>query len=717
MKSGKRKYVIAIIIAFLLALVMEYAIHAGNPPHIRYEFDGAVQHELFPADLTSEGYDIAGDTYTPLDEDPRLFLDFPDGGLVSSVRVLLREPLAEQMELQAYLRNADGLYSVENARISYAEPGSTEAVIDIVPGEYPQIRLDLNGEFTLDRIQSSAQPTTKVVYPEAWSIPRLLVLFAVLSVLFILLLYFHVFCKIKRAFITAFHAIRTHPKQTRKVVFVTAGIIAALCVLVYAGLGLLGKSPEPVFFGFAAAFGFALSMFILFFKYTRKKPEYFFLAIFIPAALFISCAAPTTLALMSWDDNVHYEEIQNLSYFGEDAKMTLADFNYINRFYSPRTFSVEEQDAIYAQMEDQYSEGAFYLADGNGLEFNKLSYLPSSIVLFLGRMLGGSFHGLIIAARIAILLVFALLCFLAIRKLKSGKLILILIALFPTNVFLAANLSYDPWLTGFTMLGFAWFFSECQEPDKLLSTKNWIIMLGALFVGMAPKAIYFPLVALLFFLPKTKFASRKTHAVYLLTVLGTFLALLLSFLLPLFTEGVGMGDLRGGTSVNATEQVAYILANPLTFAQTMLGYLPLYLAVGNMQMFTTSFAYLGDGSFYLVLLILLVFVAFTDRNKFDRFTTTIPHKIRTLADAFITVVCVATVMYVSFTPVGHHTVEGCQARYLMPVIFPVLYVIGSKYTFKKMNWNVYNTAVFSIAGLILFFNIGYMIVGRYFLYN
>lgn len=134
-------------------------------------------------------------------------------------------------------------------------------------------------------------------------------------------------------------------------------------------------------------------------------------------------------------------------------------------------------------------------------------------------------------------------------------------------------------------------------------------------------------------------------------------------------------------------------------------------------MYMTSFAYLGDGAFYGILLVLLAVVVFTDRNEYDRFTTTVPHKLRTLFAALVTVVCVATVLYISFTPVGFDTVNGCQARYLMPVIFPVLYVIGTNKISNRMNRNTYNTIVFSISGLVLFFNIGYMLLGRYFLAN
>ncbi len=60
------------------------------------------------------------------------------------------------------------------------------------------------------------------------------------------------------------------------------------------------------------------------------------------------------------------------------------------------------------------------------------------------------------------LLTYALTVYFAIRKLKSGKMIMSVIALFPTNIVLASNYSYDPWVTGFSLLGTAYFVSEMQ---------------------------------------------------------------------------------------------------------------------------------------------------------------------------------------------------------------------------------------------------------------
>ncbi len=716
MKSTVKKCIAVLIAALIIALVMEVVIHQTNPPLIHYQFNGPVQSELHTEDLTFKNARLQDGVFSTTSEDPQYYANFAKNGqprTISSVRISFSNPLAKSEHVQIFYPDELGRYSQYSSRLQHMQEGSTDVVVNIPAGIYPELRIDINQPFRLDSIQTSDTPADIVVLSsETWNIARLFGMFAILFILIFLLVYFNIFTKIKNRLYAAGKYIKGHPRKTGKVIGVTAGIIVVLCILLYVGLKLIHRTPHPLYFVCVAAVGFMISMAILFYKHAGKKPEYFFLLIFLTAAVMIATLTPTTIACMSWDDETHYAKTLELSYFGEDARITDADIAFIERIH-PNTFAFADQQAVYGQMEQQYQDGVTYTKPNPGVRVDNVAYLPGAIALFLGRMFSLSFHNILILARIAILVLFAALCFFAIRKIKSGKMILILIALLPTNVYLASNFSYDTWVTGFLMLGLAWFFGELQEPNKKLSIRNWIIMLAAMTISVIPKAVYFPLIALLFFMPKTKFSSGKTYLIYRTSIAIAILAVLAAFILPLLSGGSDITDVRGGSDVNASEQIAYILANPFAYIQTIAEFLPSYLSIGNAQMYITSFAYLGKGLLYEVLLVLLWFVAFTDRNEFDRFTTTVPHKIRTLLLVFITIICVASSMYIAFTPVGSNTINGVQARYIIPVIFPVLFVIGSANMMKIPNRNLYNTAVFTLSAAILFLNIGYDIVGRY----
>ena len=84
-------------------------------------------------------------------------------------------------------------------------------------------------------------------------------------------------------------------------------------------------------------------------------------------------------------------------------------------------------------------------------------------------------------------------------------------------------------------------------------------------------------------------------------------------------------------------------------------------------------------------IILMLFAAFTDKSEHDRYKGNLLHRLVMAASVVVTLAVVASALYVSFTPVGHYTVNGCQWRYILPVLFPGLYVIGSAKIKNGMN--------------------------------
>jgi len=44
--------------------------------------------------------------------------------------------------------------------------------------------------------------------------------------------------------------------------------------------------------------------------------------------------------------------------------------------------------------------------------------------------------------------------------------------------------------------------------------------------------------------------------------------------------------------------------------------------------------------------------------------------------SFASIILVASALYAAFTPVGADIIAGCQQRYILPVLFPTLYLIA-----------------------------------------
>ena len=142
------------------------------------------------------------------------------------------------------------------------------------------------------------------------------------------------------------------------------------------------------------------------------------------------------------------------------------------------------------------------------------------------------------------------------------------VGLLPANLFLAANYSYDFWLD-----------------DTPLATSRCFALFFVFFMALAPKAVYFQLLALLLLTPRTKFVSdRQRRLFYLTGVLAALLAVA-TFALPLFATGGGSGDARGGSGINTSAQVSYILAGPVGAAYVICRYMVKeYLTVANIDL-------------------------------------------------------------------------------------------------------------------------------------
>jgi len=135
----------------------------------------------------------------------------------------------------------------------------------------------------------------------------------------------------------------------------------------------------------------------------------------------------------------------------------------------------------------------------------------------------------------------------------------------------------------------------------------------------------------------------------------------------------------------------------------MVRFLSTYLYVGNAAEFTTNFAYFGEGFFARQLpIVILILTAVLDRNGIRNKNIWIV--LVTVISFLATVFLVATALYISFTPVGHDTVLGCQYRYLIPLLFPLLYMIFPDITSNKMNKSLFNSVPMLLMSVVFLVN-------------
>lgn len=416
---------------------------------------------------------------------------------------------------------------------------------------------------------------------------------------------------------------------------------------------------------------------IMVYKNQTIKIEKIFLVIALSAGMYLAVFQPKT-TLVSWDDEIHYENVVKMSYVS-NYRISNADQYMIKRIlaknFQMSTIKEDNQmlNSLYYGAENVYSKNPKVYAN----VYNMVGYIPAAVTQAIGRAVHLPFTWIFVLGRMSNLLVYTLLVYFGMKRLRSGKWIVFTIALFPTSLFLTCNYSYDYWVICWTIFALCYLFGLAQNIEQKVKYKDYAIILGSFFVGLGPKAIYFPMILFTLMLKSKRHESKKQMWICKSATVLTMLLVISTFMLSFITVGPGTGDSRGGGDVNSALQVQFILQNPVEYTKILLRFLfGTYLRIENSGDYTNLMAYLGKGLFGGISILTLGIAMLVDRQK----EKTLNWKIRSfvITILFGTVSLVATALYVSFTPVGYDTVNGCQLRYLLPLIFPFAYVIGEE---------------------------------------
>lgn len=451
---------------------------------------------------------------------------------------------------------------------------------------------------------------------------------------------------------------------------------------------------------------------IFMWKSAAKKVENVFLVVALILGVFCISVTPSRVGV-TWDDEKHYAwtlEISNWAngvMYEADEKNIRENVDNING----RTGYDRQSDNEYAQeLKNLYETKACEQHEFSDYGVWSISYIPAAIGIIIARGIGLSYIGVFNMGRFFNLLMYVLLIYFAIKKIKYGKVLVSAIGLLPATLFMAANYSYDAWVTGFTILGFAYFFSELQD-DVQLENKNILIMVGAVMLGCMPKAIYFPILFPMLFMPLKKFKSMKQRRGYYLFIIGAGVFLVATFLLPILFNGMGTGDVRGGAGVNSTEQLKFILNNPLAYLKILLKFELDYLSMGTAGVMLQGFGYVGIGRFYGVVWLILAVLTFLDRGENEK--NYIIAKSAGMIGCVVAIVLATTALYISYTAVGANTVAGMQGRYLIPTIYPALYSLGIGGTTHKINKNAFVYIPILILAVTFVYNVSQFCVIHY----
>lgn len=443
-----------------------------------------------------------------------------------------------------------------------------------------------------------------------------------------------------------------------------------------------------------------------------RRLEIGFLIVGLATGLVWVTAMPANTDL-TWDDGIHFGNANALSYGTNKVEYSEAEYLLSQFAFREQWLDTTEDQAAYAQIIDELAEDTSEQAAYYTWELCDIGYTTQSLGIALGRALGLPFHWQFILGRMGNMLLYIGVCYAAIKVAVQFKAVIATIALLPVAMSMACNYTYDPTVIAFSLLGCSLFITEMSRPDKLMDWKRGALMLAAFCIASFPKAVYIPMILLLLFLPKTKFADKKAHIGFKVGVGLIFIIMMSSFVVPVFFLKGG-GDARGGTEVNTAEQLSFVLHNPTTYAKVLtknvaatsydylIGgtrtYLP-YLATRLASSAPTTLLPLLN----LLSLGLVFYVLFTDKHK-EKGTKELKGSTKwwMLVAVGGIVVLIWTALYLSFTPVAHDKIAGVQGRYYISLFLLAAAILSPRHIKNETNPVRYNGLVLGLNAMIVF---------------
>lgn len=437
----------------------------------------------------------------------------------------------------------------------------------------------------------------------------------------------------------------------------------------------------------AGFLGVAVGVIVRYYKEYETKAEIIMGVIILASGSIVAFTTPSNVGI-SWDDEVHYSNVINIAHYF-DGKCAVYDNHMLSEYVSyaeeKTGYSKSEQEMNYQIMNflDDYK---FYtVIDKAQLRPTMIAYLPSAIGYLFAKGLNFPYSFAFSFGKWMNVLLLTICCILAMKKLKTGKIVVMIVALIPTNIYVAGNYSYDTWLLAFSIYGLSSFFGEFQSKNDKITVGRMLQIAIPMFLAVQPKLVYFPLTLICLFMPKEKFENKKLLWFYRCLILLAIMAPFVRVYLQSFGSSTGeeVQDIRGVEGVNSYEQMQLIKSKPMFYFEVMFNFLKGYLKPSwYIPQGIENMTHIGYSTFsYIYFLITIPLFCLLDHEGKDEDYFPWWSKLGAIVVLITIGFVAATSMYVAYSQVGSDGVAGCQARYLLPAFFPFLYILS------RWRWN------------------------------
>lgn len=343
--------------------------------------------------------------------------------------------------------------------------------------------------------------------------------------------------------------------------------------------------------------------------------------------------------------------------------------------------------------------------------YSPIAYVAQAMGIALGRLLKLPPLGLMYLARIANLLAWVLLGYVAMRIAPACHRALLLLLLMPMSLFQAASMSGDATTNGLAVLFTAAVFRLALGTDRPpIRPAQWTGLTVLSAAMTLTKFAYLPLAGLVLLIPMSRFPSRSRYAVGLVVFFAVNVLGILAWMPQ--TRGLD-AVVRDRADVSAPGQFHYLIDHPAALVTVTAR----TVAIDGWSMARSFVGWLGSmdarmSALFVIAYLLALFAAcWTD--ALARPPLPLGHWIAiTLLALGLSIGAVGLLNYIYWTPIGATHVEGMQGRYFIPLAPAIVFLVwGLAAKLPGAPWNRLSERNLSaIASGITVFGGGYAVM-------
>lgn len=417
-------------------------------------------------------------------------------------------------------------------------------------------------------------------------------------------------------------------------------------------------------------------------------PQYVFLTLALSlGAIFIAVTPP----FQAPDEPEHFYRAYKISegYFigqqqdnraGGYLPQSLVD---ISKFFLLLRWNAEtktSRDEIISKLQvPLHAEQKKFIDFPNTSVYPPLAYFPQALTIAIVRWMQVPPLFIFYLVRLSSLLCWTLLVFQSIKMIPGFKWYVTVMALLPMSLFINASVSADVFTNGISFLLIAFIF-RCAFTNKMLTAKDWLVVILLVVLLASSKIIYASLSLLVLIIPASRFRKRYYKYFFVATVCAialvtmVFWSVMVSKLYipynnynPAYRDGIiGLFP-----EINMHEQLKYITTNPFYLFDAVT-----YSIGTTFKMYLHS--YVGFfGWLEIPLPVWTVVLAYFEILAVLFFDHSFPWKLMMrdrivlLSVSMIMTALIFVSQLLNWTYLGERWIAGIQGRYFVPV-FPLL---------------------------------------------